>query len=831
MEKNDNANANRILGLMEEHNQHELTKECNAPECHLERAEYYMSTGQPANAKDEFMAVFAMHLSEVQKVNAYRQYAKFLFSQRDYAQAGEYYAMAANALVFVDGESEKATSLLRQAGLCYFVGKEYDKAIDTHTKVIANVDKYGYSEELKSSSLQGLGNAYSAKKDYPKSITAFRQWIEHLKTNNHENEADYAKAYERLASAEKFNSDYDASIEDYETAISLYEKLGMNDEAEQARDGLKMCLFYAKKDMGESADNDVAKQQRKDKLQKIIGSSINTLEQGGDYLGSLSKAQTVATLAGSYAQLGDYNKAVDYYTQYINAIRPALAEDFLLKNPKERELTWKQELFNITEMNALIAELPQETTELYSRLSKLIYDGQLLAKGILLSSNIEFDKVLNRYGTPEMKKKYQQIKSNFIEIDKMKQEHKPVEEIQSKNRENEALQLVLARESTTKGVFTDFLKYTTSDVVNALKANEAAIEFVTLDTGILPSENMIVAVVVCKEFPNGITIPIGMVNVINAIIGDKDKFARDDYTAAIWGGIMQVVQNKNKIYFAPDGVLNNIGIEYLTINGTPINEMIEMSRLSSTREICREHSSQPLQYAALFGNIDYLGDAAEASDKRRYRKTREAVGLSFATLENTGREVSEISNILKKNVKKSKVFSYAGEKASKAEFLSQEELPINLLHIATHGKYIDGGKVSDNDAMNRSILAFAGANLYDDISENEGIVSAAEIAEMSLHDCDLVVLSACESGLGKLGNDGVFGLQRGFKNAGAKSLLVSLNEVADEATADMMIAFYRNLVATNTTKQEAFKKAQSEIRSKYPNDDTWASFILIDSFN
>lgn len=831
MEKNDNSNANRILGLMEEHNQHELTKKCNTPECHLERAEYYMSTGQPANAKDEFMAVFVMTLSEAQKANVYQQYANFLSSQRDYAQAGEYYAMAADSSTLADGESEKATSLLRQAGLCYFVGKEYDKAIDAHTKVIANVDKYGYSEGLKSSSLQGLGNACSAKKDYPKSINTFRQWIDHLRTNGHENEADYAKAYERLASAEKFNSDYDASIADYETAINLYEKLRMYDESEQAKSGLKMCLFYAKKDMGEVVDNDTAKQQPTNKLRDIIQSSINTLEQGGDYLGNLSKAQTFATIAGSYAQLGDYYNAVDYYTEYINAIRPALAENFILKNPKERELTWKQELTNITEMNALITELPQETPELYSRLSNLIYEGQLLAKGILLSSNIEFDKLLNRYGTPEMKNQYQQIKSNLIEIDKMRQEYRSTEEIQAKIRETDALQLALARESANNGIFTDFLKYTSSDVVNALKTDEAAIEFVTLETGILPGENMIVAVVVSKEFPTGITIPIGADKDINDIIADKDKFAKDDYATAIWGGIMQVIQGKKKVYFAPDGVLNNIGIEYLTINGTPINEIIEMSRLSSTREICREQSSQPLQYAALFGNIDYLGDAAEASDKRKYRKTREAVGFSFPTLENTGREVSEISNILKKNIKKSKIFPYTGEKASKSEFLSQEELPINLLHIATHGKYIDGGKVSDNDAMNRSILAFAGANLYDDISENEGIVTAAEIAEMSLHDCDLVVLSACESGLGKLGNDGVFGLQRGFKNAGAKSLLVSLNEVADEATADMMIAFYRNLVAPNTTKQEAFKKAQSEIRSKYPKDNTWASFILIDSFN
>lgn len=831
MEKNDNANTNRIMGLMEEHNRHELTKECNTPECHLERAEYYMSTGNPANAKDEYMAVFAMPLTESQKINAYSQYALFLASQRDYAQAAEYYAMASNASLQADGINENATKLLRQAGMFYFIGKEYDKAIEAHSKVIADVDRHGYAETLKSSSLQGLGNAYSAKKDYPKSISTFKQWIEHLKTNGHENEADYAKAYERLASAEKFNSDYDASIADYETAIGLYERFGMNDESEQAAAGLRMCLLYAKKDMGEYSDNAAAQRQRENKVKEIIQSSINTLEQGGDYLGNLSKAQTFATIAGSYAQLGDYNKAIDYYTQYINSVRPALAEDFLLKNPKERELTWRHELLNIEEMSELITELPQETPEMYSRLSNLIYDGQLLAKGILLSSNIEFDKVLNRYGTSEMKQQYQRIKDNLNEIDKMKHERRPVEEIQAKVRETDALQLALARESATKGVFTDFLKYTSSDVVKALNYDEAAIEFATLDTGLLSGDNLIVAVVVSKEYPTGITVPIGTVKDINAIIEEKAKYANDDYTATIWGGIMQVVQGKKKIYFAPDGVLNNMGIENLTIDGTPINEMIEMSRLSSTREICREHPEHPLQYAALFGNIDYIGDAAPASDKRKYRKTRGSYGVIFTNLENTEREISEISNILKK-VKGANVFPYTEEKASKAEFLSQEEIPINLLHIATHGKYVDGGKVSDNDAMNRSILAFAGANLYDDIAENEGIVSAAEIAEMSMQDCDLAVLSACESGLGKLGNDGVFGLQRGFKNAGVKSLLVSLNEVADDATADMMISFYRYLFdGTGKTKREALRQAQSEIRNKYPGDNTWASFILIDSFN
>ena len=134
--------------------------------------------------------------------------------------------------------------------------------------------------------------------------------------------------------------------------------------------------------------------------------------------------------------------------------------------------------------------------------------------------------------------------------------------------------------------------------------------------------------------------------------------------------------------------------------------------------------------------------------------------------------------------------------------------------------------------MQRSVLALAGANLYEGYVDNDGLVNASEIAGMTMYDCNLVVLSACESGLGKLGDDGVFGLQRGFKNAGVRSLLVSLSEVADASTADMMIAFYRHLSdGSGLSKREALRKAQKEIRAAYPGDDTWASFILIDSFN
>lgn len=830
MDREDNANINRIMGLMEEHNRHELEKECNEPGCHLDRADYYLAKGNPAKAKEEYMAVFATDLTDPQKVDAYSKYARFLFNQRDFAQAGEYYSMAHGVQEKSEGVSENIVTLLQHAGLCYFLGGEYDKAVTAHSKVIDAVDKYGYSEKLKSSSLQGLGNAYNAKKDYPSSIAAFKRWITHLRRNGHEGEADYAKAYESLASAEKFNGDYDASLADYDTAIDLYGKLGMYDEQEQASAGKTMCLARAGRIPAESVENDASQKQRNDKLQRILQESLNTLEQGGDYLGKLSNAQTLATIAGCYSQLDDYENAIKYYGLYIPAIREALAEDFLLKSPKERELTWQHELWNIREMNDLIASLPQNPA-LFAQMSNLIYDGQLLSKGILLSSNVEFDKVLERHGTVDMKSRYAKIKSNLEQIDMMKKEQKPMADILALTRETDALQLALSQQSAQFADFMNYLRITSADILPKLGDDGAAIEFVTLDLGPFAEQKMVIAIALTREFPTGIAIPIANAKIVSDIIADKARFAKDEYGNQIWLNLLMAIGDKKKIYFAPDGLLNNVGIEYLSVNGKPLSEQVDISRLSSTREIAREHTSCPLQYAALFGGIDYMEKGAVASDKRKFSFNRASDGVNFSTLEKTQYEVDEIQRILKKNTKKT--FKYTGTKASKAEFLSQDKItPLGLLHIATHGKYIAGNAANDAAAMDNSVMAFAGANLYLDYKDNDGIVTAAEIAEMSLADCDLAVLSACESGLGKLGDDGVFGLQRGFKNAGVKSMLVSLNEVADVSTADMMIAFYRNLFDGQCkTKQEALRKAQTEIRTQYPEDNTWASFILIDSFN
>ena len=146
--------------------------------------------------------------------------------------------------------------------------------------------------------------------------------------------------------------------------------------------------------------------------------------------------------------------------------------------------------------------------------------------------------------------------------------------------------------------------------------------------------------------------------------------------------------------------------------------------------------------------------------------------------------------------------------------------------------------------MENSGLIFAGANNLKTESEyaqennlNDGILTAAEIANLNLIGTNLVVMSACQTGLGNISGEGVFGLQRAFKKAGVQSLLMSLWEVDDDATRLLMTSFYTYLTQGHT-KRSALRKAQEDVRSHTferdgmqvsgNNPKYWAAFIVID---
>ena len=111
----------------------------------------------------------------------------------------------------------------------------------------------------------------------------------------------------------------------------------------------------------------------------------------------------------------------------------------------------------------------------------------------------------------------------------------------------------------------------------------------------------------------------------------------------------------------------------------------------------------------------------------------------------------------------------------------------------------------------------------------DGILTARDVSQMNLLNTELVVLSACQTGLGDVkGSEGVYGLQRAFKMAGARYLMLSLWKVPDETTKEFMVTFYRHL-SSGMTIRDSYRNTQKELSGKYPNDPfKWAAFILIE---
>ncbi|MDO8366370.1 MAG: CHAT domain-containing protein, partial [Saprospiraceae bacterium] len=171
-----------------------------------------------------------------------------------------------------------------------------------------------------------------------------------------------------------------------------------------------------------------------------------------------------------------------------------------------------------------------------------------------------------------------------------------------------------------------------------------------------------------------------------------------------------------------------------------------------------------------------------------------------------------------------------------------------ILHLATHGfSYPDPKKNPTkgfgnteptykllDDPMLRSGLVLAGANYYCKnkrplTNAEDGMLVAYEVRDLNLQNTELAVLSACQTGLGDVvGSEGVYGLQRAFRIAGAKFLIVSLWEVPDEQTQELMRLFYQNWLEKKESLRDAFNHAQQYLKEKEPNPYMWAGFVLVE---
>lgn len=357
-----------------------------------------------------------------------------------------------------------------------------------------------------------------------------------------------------------------------------------------------------------------------------------------------------------------------------------------------------------------------------------------------------------------------------------------------------------------------------------------------------------------------------------------------------WRPIANRLKGIKKIYFSPDGVYNQISIYTLqnpTTKKFTIDEF-EIQLVNNTKDLISYDFSKKSSFdktTYLFGFPNYnlgtleqqaaAGGASStdlsalsqaAAENRGSRSVRGARGSrgdrgkkaafgsiprgirgnmlrymrsnqTLALLPGTKKEVGLIDSL------------FTSQEKNPAVFLSNEALEDSIkkiiapqaLHIATHGFFLENEESNDNadayveNPLLRSGLVLAGANSYISTGsvdesgdyEEDGILTAYEAMNLNLENTELVVLSACETGLGEIKNgEGVFGLQRAFQVAGADAIIMSMWTVDDNATQELMTNFYEEWLKTGN-KHKSFITAQKRLKEARPAPYFWGAFVMI----
>lgn len=400
-------------------------------------------------------------------------------------------------------------------------------------------------------------------------------------------------------------------------------------------------------------------------------------------------------------------------------------------------------------------------------------------------------------------------------------------------------------------------------VKNALNPDEVAVEFISAN--ISEDETHYIACVVSSDMASPQIVELCSEIDLLTI---ENTYTEAEAYQIIWKPLESFFNEKKSIYFSPMGYLNNIALEYLLQeSGKAMNEDFEMFRLSSTREIlANTEKSQTYKSNILFGGVKYDLNENERSEQIEHSRAFRnhslidndvdedyspllRAGLNY--LPGTKVEVETIGEIISENNATSKIFS--GLESTEEVFKSLPVQEPQLLHIATHGFYIPAETKSkltklygylnkrsstEDISLSRSGLMLTGAvNTINEMNVSkadceDGILTAREISRLDFTSLDLVVLSACKTGLGDINSDGVYGLQRGFKKAGAKTIVMSLWKVDDDATKIWMTEFYKNIYA-GQSKYQSFTSAQRTLRTiengKYNEPVYWAAFVMLDA--
>jgi CHAT domain-containing protein len=472
-----------------------------------------------------------------------------------------------------------------------------------------------------------------------------------------------------------------------------------------------------------------------------------------------------------------------------------------------------------------------------------VYNYQLLTKALLLSSSIKIRERIIHSTDENLKTAYNdwvQKKEFLTNALSMSSEQLTLNgiDLTALGNEVEKLERELSEKSELFGQSFENKKITYENVQKSIGKNDVAVEMVRYRYFSHDFTDSIVYVAMYIKNDNArpkvIAMPDGRkmeTRYFKYYRNSMTSKQPDEYSYKIfWEPIQKEIGQYATIYLSPDGVYNLINLEAIpTPDGKYVIDNSNIVIVSNTKDLYLRKLKSRVQAsntATMFGNPKFY---LTASTNR-----------TIADLPGTEKEVNELQDLLKQ--KGWKTSEYV-ELSATEEQVKDLESP-KIFHIATHGFYTaaiseDDAKqmtaseaqLTENPLLKTGLLLKGAGDLLAKTKYNynleSGILTAYEAMNLNLDKTDLVVLSACETGLGEVSNgEGVYGLQRAFLVAGAKVLIMSMFKVDDAATQKLILGFYKKWLNTGNLRQ-SFVESKKELRAEYPEPIFWGAFMMI----
>ncbi len=657
-----------------------------------------------------------------------------------------------------------------------------------------------------------LGLLYQQQKKYDEAEKIFQSAISAVSRNplkSKKSNPDYAHLLEIKASLYMEMGKYAEAEPLLKEALTVYEKkFGTRFSGYGLTKARLGALYRVQKKFTEATGN-------LNKAEQILG---NTYGKNHPHY-----VEVVTELALLNWQQQNIEKADALFKQSINQSLKFVGEYFAPMSDVEKAAYWKTLRPRFEKYYAFTADVGNNNAEVL----KTAVNYRLATKAMLLSSTTKVKASILNSGDENLIKTYNSWLDNKHQLALYYSMSKEDLQVQKVNTDSIAqVTNQLEKELSQKsGIFSNaYAKFTPEleDVQKKLKPTEAAIEIIRVGYSLKENVTQYVALIITNDkvkisiLANGDQLESRYFKYYKNAI----KLKRDDsYSySQFWEPIAKRIGGIDKIYLSSDGVYNQLSVNSFKIpTGDYVIDNLTILNVSSLRSLVEtKGAATSAKTALLIGNPTY--GSAEISP-----------------LPGTGKEIATISSILKVNGYKNTVYQTT---AATEKNIKEAKSP-KLLHIATHGFFVEDIKANNNQVFSvplnninenvllRSGLLLANAGKLDFTSGGDnGVLTAYEAMNLDLTNTDLVVLSACETGLGDImSGEGVYGLQRSFEVAGAKAVIMSLWKVDDVATQLLMTSFYKNWVGSKN-KLQSFRKAQKALKAKYPEPYYWGAFVM-----